>query len=148
MKVILIQDVKGLGKKDSLVNVNDGYARNYLLPRKLALEATSKNLNIMKQKQDAEKSKKAKEIAHAKEQAAELSKICVNLKAKVGENGKLFGSITNKEIAEKLSTDHKVDIDRKKIVLGEPIRSTGTFEVEVKLYPEITGKITVKVEQL
>lgn len=148
MKVILTQDVKGLGKKDSLVDVSDGYARNFLFPKKLALEASAGNVNIMKQRNDAEKGRKARELAAAKEMAQKLSKLCVHLKAKVGENGKLFGSITNKEIAEKLNSEYKIDIDKKKIILEEPIRSVGTFEVEVKLYPEVSGKLAVKIEQL
>jgi len=148
MKVILTQDVKDLGKKDSMVNVSDGHARNYLFPRKLAIEANAGNMNIMKQKNAAEKNKKDKQIDAAKALVVTLSEVTVTLKAKGGENGKLFGSITSKEIAEKLQADHKLDIDKKKIHLNDPIKTVGTFEVDVKVYPEITGKLKVVVERI
>jgi len=148
MKVILTQDVKDLGKKDSMVDVSDGHARNYLFPRKLAIEANAGNMNIMKQKNAAEKNKKNKQIEAANALVATLAEVTVSLKAKGGENGKLFGSITNKEIAEKLLADHKLDIDKKKIHLTDPIKSVGTFEVEVKIYPEISGKLKVVVDRI
>jgi len=148
MKVILTQDVKDLGKKDSMVDVSDGHARNYLFPRRLAIEANAGNMNIMKQKNAAEKNKKNKQIEAANALVATLAEVTVTLKAKGGENGKLFGSITNKEIAEKLLADHKLDIDKKKIHLTDPIKSVGTFEVEVKIYPEISGKIKVVVDRI
>jgi len=148
MKVILVEDVKGLGKKDSLVEVSDGHARNFLFPKKLALEASAGNVNTMKQKNAAEKSKKSREIEAANELVKKLSEMTVQMKAKVGENGKLFGSITSKEIAEKLENDHKLGIDKKKIHLEEPIKSIGTFEVEIKIYPEISGKLKVLVDRL
>ncbi|MEI6602066.1 MAG: 50S ribosomal protein L9 [Clostridia bacterium] len=148
MKVILTQDVKDLGKKDSMVDVSDGHARNYLFPRRLAIEANAGNMNIMKQKNAAEKNKKNKQIEAANALVATLAEVTVTLKAKGGENGKLFGSITNKEIAEKLLADHKLDIDKKKIHLTDPIKSVGTFEVEVKIYPEISGKLKVVVDRI
>jgi large subunit ribosomal protein L9 len=145
MKVILLQDVKGHGKKGDVVKASDGYARNYLFPRKLAIEATDKNLRDLKAKQAAENKRKQEEYQEAKKQAEALSKVEVVVKAKSGENGKLFGSITNKEIADTLKKDHKIDLDRKKIVLPEPIRSLGDFELEVKIYPEVAAKLKVKV---
>ncbi|MEI6131437.1 MAG: 50S ribosomal protein L9 [Bacillota bacterium] len=147
MKVILMQDVKALGKKDSMVEVSDGHARNYLFPRKLAVEASAGNVNTMKQKNTAEINKKSKEVAAAKALAARLGEVTVELTAKGGENGKLFGSITSKEIAEKLMADFKIDIDKKKIHLEEPIKTVGDFEVDVKIYPEISGKLKVKISR-
>jgi large subunit ribosomal protein L9 len=147
MKVILKQDVKGLGKAEDLVNVNDGYARNFLFPRGLAVEASASNINIMKTRKEAEKSKKARELAQARELAEKLKNILVVIKTKSGENGKLFGSITSKDISDKLKKDFKIDIDKKKIVLPEPIKSTGNFDIEVKLYPEVSGKLSVKIEE-
>jgi large subunit ribosomal protein L9 len=146
MKVILKQDVKGLGKKDDLVNVSDGYARNFLFPRGLAVEANQGNLNIMKTRKEAEKSKKDREMAHARELAEKLRNVEVVIRAKTGESGKLFGSITSKDISDKLKEDFRLDIDRKKIAMPEAIKATGSYEVDVKLYPEVSGKLKVRVE--
>jgi large subunit ribosomal protein L9 len=148
MKVILKEDVKGLGKKEQMVEASDGYARNFLFPKGLAVEATAANMNIMKTKKEAEAHKKEKEIAQAKELANKLKNITVTLKVKAGESGKLFGSITSKDVAETLKTQHKFDIDKKKLVMPDAIKAVGTFEVEVKLYPEISSKFTVKIESL
>ena len=147
MKVILKEDVKGLGSKESLVNVSDGYARNYLIPRGLAVEATSVNMNVMKTKKEAEKSKKDRELAQAKELAEKLKNGEVVIKAKAGENGKLFGSITGKDISDYLKKNHKFDIDKKKIALSDSIKALGTYEAEVKLYSGVSTKLTVKIEQ-
>ena len=147
MKVILKEDVKGLGSKESLVNVSDGYARNYLIPRGLAVEATSVNMNVMKTKKEAEKSKKDRELAQAKELAEKLKNVEVVIKAKAGENGKLFGSITGKDISDYLKKNHKFDIDKKKIALSDSIKALGTYEAEVKLYSGVSTKLTVKIEQ-
>lgn len=147
MKVILKQDVKGLGKKESMIDVNDGYARNYLIPKGLAVEATMSNINVMQTRQQAEKSKKEREIAHARELADKIKGISVVIKTKAGDNGKLFGSITSKDIADKLKSEFKLDIDKKKICLADSIKSLGTTEVDVKLYPEISAKLTIKVQQ-
>ena len=146
MKVILKQDVKSLGKKDSMVEVSDGYGRNYLIPRGLAVEASATNMNIMNTKKQAEKTKKDREHAHAVEQAAKIKDITVVIKMKAGENGKLFGSITSKDIADKLKSDHNIDIDKKKFNLHDAIKSLGTHEVELKLYPQVNAKLTVKIE--
>ena len=148
MKVILKQDVKGLGKKEQMVEASDGYARNFLLPRGLAVEATSSNVNIMKTKKEAEAQKKDREISQAKELAKKIKDITVTLKVKAGENGKLFGSITSKDVAEALKSQQKLDIDKKKLVMPDSLKAVGTFEVEVKLYSEINSKFTVKIESL
>ncbi|HHY82229.1 MAG TPA: 50S ribosomal protein L9 [Clostridiales bacterium] len=147
MKVILLQDVKGHGKKGDVVNASDGYARNYLIPNKLAIEATSKNLADLMNKKAAESKRKETELEEAKKLAEKISGLEVVVKAKCGENGKLFGSVTNKEIAETLKSRHNINIDKKKIVLSEPIRSLGSFQLEVKVYPEVSAKLNVKVEE-
>ena len=146
MKVILKQDVKGLGKKESMVNVSDGYARNFLFPKGLAVEASASNINVMNTKKDAEASKKARELEAAKALAVKLESTSVVIKTKAGENGKLFGSITSKEISEKLKAQHNLDVDKKKINLDEPLKSMGTTTVDVKLYPGVSAKLTVKIE--
>lgn len=148
MKVILKQDVKGLGKKEQMVEASDGYARNFLFPKGLAVEASATNVNIMKTKKEAEAHKKEREIAQAKEMAKKIKDITLTLKVKAGDNGKLFGSITSKDVAEAMKKDQKLEIDKKKLVMPDAIKSVGTFEVEVKLYPEISSKFTVKIESL
>ena len=148
MKVILKEDVKGLGKKEQMVEASDGYARNFLFPRGLAVEASATNVNIMKTKKEAEAQKKEREIAQAKEMAKKIKDITLTLKVKAGDNGKLFGSITSKDIAEAMKTQQKLEIDIKKLVMPDSLKSVGTFEVEVKLYPEISSKFTVKIESL
>ncbi len=145
MKVILLEDVKGHGKKGDVVNAKDGYARNYLFPNNLAIEANAANMSDLQNKQDAADRKRQDELEEAKKLAESISKLEVVVKAKSGENGKLFGSVTNKEIADIMKKDHKVIIDRKKIVLPEPIRSLGEFQLEVKVYPEVGTKLNVKV---
>ncbi|MDP4179515.1 MAG: 50S ribosomal protein L9 [Bacillota bacterium] len=147
MKVILKADVKGLGKKDNLVEVSDGYARNFLLPKGLAIEASASNINVMKSKNESEKMKKEKELAKAKETAEKIKNITVVLKAKASESGKLFGSITNKDVSDKLKSDFKLDIDKKQIILEDAIKSLGTTEANVKLYPEVSAKLKIKIEQ-
>lgn len=147
MQVILKEDVKGLGKKDELVNAKDGYARNFLLPKGLAVEATAKNMNDMKIKKQAEKNKKSQELEEAKELCEKLEKITVEFKVKAGENGRLFGSITSKDVAEQLKKKHKIKIDRRKINFSDSIKALGTYQGEAKIYPGVTGKISVKVVQ-
>lgn len=146
MKVILKQDVKGMGKKENMVEVSDGYARNYLIPRGLAVEANATNLNVMNTKKEAERTKKERELQNAKVLAEKIKNTTVVIKAKAGENGKLFGSITSMDIASKLKSDFGLDIDKKKILLHDAIKTLGTMEVEVKLYPEVSSKLTVKIE--
>lgn len=147
MKVILNQDVKGQGKKGDLIEVSDGYARNFLLPRKLASEATNENLNVLKGKKEAADYRKQQELKEAKEIAAKVEEVTVNLTAKAGENGKLFGSITSKDIAEALKMQHHIKIDKKKFVLHEGIKTLGTTIVNIKVYPDVTAKLKVKVTE-
>jgi large subunit ribosomal protein L9 len=147
MKVILKQDMKNLGKIEDLVNVSDGYARNFLIPRGIAVEATSSNVNVMNTRKEAERSKKDRELARAKTQAEKLKDFNLLIKAKSGENGKLFGSIAAKDIADGLKSSASLDIDRKKIQLHDAIKAIGTYEVEIKLYPGVSVKLNVKVEQ-
>ena len=145
MKVVLLQDVKDLGKKEQLVNVSDGYARNYLFPKKLAVEATSGKLKELEQKKNSEMKKKDKEKQAARELADKLNKSEISFKVKAGENGKLFGSITSKDVADAVKAQLKIEIDKKKIVLHDAIKSLGTYPVEIKVYPEISAEINVKV---
>lgn len=147
MKVILSKDVKGQGKKGDLVEVSDGYARNFLLPRKLATEATKENLSVMKGQKEAADYRKKKELEEAQAIAKQIADISINLTAKSGENGKLFGSITSKDIAEELVKQHHIKIDKKKFVLHDGIKTLGTTEVEIKIYPEVTAKLKVKVTE-
>ena len=145
MKVILLEDVKGQGKKGELINVSDGYARNYLLPRKLAYEATSDALNSIKLRDEAAKKKQERERQVARELAAKLSQMPVKIGMRAGSAGRLFGSVTTKEITECLKAQYGVELDHRKILLDEPIKAFGTFEVKVKLFPEISGTLFVVV---
>ncbi|MCR4435153.1 MAG: 50S ribosomal protein L9 [Clostridiales bacterium] len=147
MKVILKEDVKGLGKKENMVEVSDGYARNFLIPKGLAVEANSANIHVMKTRQEAEKTKKERELANARALAEKIKGMVLVIKTKAGENGKLFGSITNKYISDRLKKDFNLDIDKKKINMSDAIKSLGTTEVEIKLYTDVSAKLTVKVEQ-
>ena len=145
MVVILLKDVKGTGKAGDIVKVSDGYARNMLLPRGLAQLATDGNMrNLEKAKADAAE-KKAQEKAKAEELKAKIENLTVTINTKAGEGGRLFGSITSKDIADALKAQHKVDVDKKKFALDSPIKQRGEFSVEVKLYPEISAKLSVKV---
>jgi large subunit ribosomal protein L9 len=145
MKVILKQDVKNLGKANTLVNVNDGYARNYLIPKGLAVMADSTAINEMKMRSDAENTKKERELANAEKIAGKLSDVTVVFHSKAGENGKLFGSITGKDIADKLEKDFSINVDKRKINLPEAIRTLGVHEVEIKLYKGVSSVIKVNV---
>ncbi len=147
MQVILKQDVKGQGKKGQMVNVSDGYARNYLLPRGLAEVASKTNINVLKGKQESLEYRKKKELEEALEIAEKMKEIKVVLKAKAGENGKLFGSVTSKDVSEALTNQHHIKIDKKKFVMPDGIKTLGTTEVDVKIYTEVTGKLRVVVEQ-
>lgn len=147
MQVVLLEDVKALGKKGQIVNVNDGYARNFILPKKLGVEATSKNLNDLKlQKANAER-QAAEQLAAAKDLAARIEALSVNLTMKAGEGGRAFGSVSGKEIAAAVSEQLGLDIDKKKMVLPEPIKTFGTHEVPVKLHKDVTAKLSVKVTE-
>ena len=147
MKVILIQDVKSLGKKGEIVNVNDGYARNFILPKKLGAEATAKNLNDLKLQKNNEKKVAQENLDAAKELAAELAAGKVELAIKVGEGGRTFGSVSSKEIAAAVKEQMKLDVDKKKIVLKENIKTLGTHIVNVKLHPEVTAELKVVVKE-
>ncbi len=145
MKVVLLQDVKGQGKKDELINVSDGYARNFLFPKKLAVEADAKILNDIKNKEAARLRKIELEKAAARETAEKLQALVVKIKIQQGGDGKFYGSVTTKDIAEGLLAQHKIEIDKRKIVMPSPIKAYGSYSVDVKLYPEIAGKINVLV---
>ena len=145
MRVILLKDVKGQGKKDDVVKVSAGYARNFLFKNNLAVEATPGNLKALKARQSKAEEREAAEKEAAEKLKNEIEKITVTIKAKAGEGGRLFGSITNKQIADKLKKDYKHKVDRRKIELNEPIRSLGHTKVPVKLHPEVTATINVHV---
>lgn len=147
MKVILLQDIRGKGKKGQMIEASDGYARNYLLPRKMAIEATADNINTMKMNDKAKAEQAAREKAQAQEFAEKLKDITVELTGKAGTGGRLFGSITSAEVAEALKKQHGIAIDKKKIVQDEPIKSFGTFTLKAKLGYEITASITVHVSE-
>ena len=146
MKVMLLQDVKGQGKKDQIVEVSDGYARNFLLPKKLAIIADAKAINEAKNKESSNLHKIEVARNDAKAIADKLSKIVVTIKESAGNDNRLYGAVTTKDISERLNKDHGIIIDKKKMVLNESIKTFGTYKVEVKLYgAEITGTITVQV---
>lgn len=147
MKVILLEDVKSLGKKGDIINANDGYARNYILPKKLGVEATPKNLNDLKLKKANEDKVAAQLLQNAKDFAKELEEQSVVVKMKAGEGGKAFGSVSTKEIATAYKEQYKKEIDKKKIVLPEAIKNFGVYEVKVKLHPQVSGVLKVKVEE-
>ena len=147
MKVILLEDVKSLEKKGQIVDVSDGYARNFILAKKLGLEATSKNLNDLKLKKAHEDKLAAQRLQEAKDFAAKLEGLQVTLKIKAGEGGKLFGSISSKEIAEAAKEQLGLEIDKKKLVLPNPIKAIGTTDVPVKLHPQVTGELKVIVQE-
>lgn len=145
MKVIFNTDVRGQGKKGEMKEVSDGYARNYLLPRKLATEATADNINTMKLKEKAKAAQIAKEKAQAEENAKKLSAVQVTIKAKAGNGGKLFGAVTSQEISRALKEQHDMDIEKNKIVQADPIKNFGSYTVKAKLGYEINGSINVLV---
>ena len=145
MKVILKKDVKGLGKKEQMVEVSDGYAKNFLLPKGVAVLANATNVNIMKTKKEAEKRKKEKDIEKANKLAKEIKNITLEIKAKSGGAGRLFGSITSKDIVEKLKQDFNIDIDKRKLNLQDSIKTLGEHDIEIKLYTNINTKLKVKV---
>ena len=147
MKVVLLQDVKDIGKKDQVVNVSDGYARNFLLAKGLATEATKSNLNDLKGKQESIEYKIKTDTDEAKKIAEQMKEIVVNLKAKAGDNGKLFGSITSKDVAEALTNQYHIKLDKKKFVLPDGIKTLDVTEVTVKLYTGVTGTLRVNVEK-
>ena len=147
MKVILTEDVKSLGKKGEIVNVNDGYARNFILPKKLGIEATSKNINDLKLQKQNEEKVAQEHLEAAQELAKKLEAAKVELKIKMGEGGKAFGSVSSKEIAEEVKKQMDLTIDKKKVQLKEAIRTLGTHNVPVKLHPKVTAELKVVVKE-
>ena len=147
MKVILTQDIKGKGKKDQLIEVSDGYARNFLLPKGLAKEATNTNINIMNGQNESEAYRKQVALDEANAQKAKMEEVTVTLTAKAGENGKLFGSITSKDVAEALTMQHHIKLDKKKFVMPDGIKMLGTTVVDVKIHQGVTGKLKVVVKE-
>ena len=145
MKVILLQDLKGVGKKDEVINASDGYARNFLLPKKMGVEANAENMSKLKAKQDSNNYKKSVEKEKALDIAEKLKSITLKISVKSGENQKIFGSITAKEIAENLKEQYKIEIDKKKIDLKEPIKVLGVNTVSVKLFEGVMGSLKVQV---
>ena len=145
MKVILKSDIKGVGKKDEVINASDGYARNFLLPKNLAVEANSENMSKLKSKQDANAYKKGQEKEEAKKTADKLSKILLKVPVKSGENGKIFGGVSAKEISELLKSEYKIEIDKKKIEVKETIKTLGTRTITIKLYEGIVGSLKIDV---
>lgn len=146
MIVILIKDVKGVGKAGEVVKVSDGYARNMLLPKGFATEATEGNIKNLEKQKAIQEAKKEAELAEARAQAEKIGQFKVEIATKSGEGGKLFGSITSKDIAEALEAQHKITVDKRKILLENPIKHTGEFELDVKLYPEVTAKLKVSIK--
>lgn len=147
MKVILLTDVKGKGKKGQMIEVSDGYARNYMLPRKLAIEATTDAINTMRMNDKATQERQARERAEALETSRKLKEMTLVVKAKGGGAGRLFGSVTNQEIADALKANTGIVLDKRKIVIDEPIKNVGTYTVKCKLGYEIVGQLTVKIEE-
>ncbi len=147
MKVILLQDVKGKGKKGQMIEVSDGYARNYMLPRKIAMEATADAVNTMRMNDKAAAEKAAKERAEALDISHKLRQMTLVVKAKGGGAGRLFGSVTNQEIADSLKAASGISLDKRKIVISDPIKNVGTYTVTCKLGYEISAPLTVKIEE-
>ena len=148
MKVILLQDIRGKGKKGQMLEVSDGYARNFMLPRKLAVEATPDAINTMKMNDKATQERIAREKAAAMETAKKLRAMTLVVKAKGGGAGKLFGSVTNQEIADALNANAGISLDKRKIVIAEPIKNVGTYTVQCKLGYEINAPLAVKIEEI
>ena len=147
MKLILLEDVKSVGKKGDLINASEGYAKNFLLPKKLAVEATKSNLNDYELKQKADAKRRQEELEKAQETAAALKDKVVTIKVKTGGNGKLFGSVTNKDVADAIVEQTKLEIDKKKVSIGDPIKMVGERTAVVKLHPKVSAEVTIKIEE-
>ena len=145
MKVILLSDIKGVGKKDQVIEASDGYARNFLFPKKLAVEANSTNMNNLKAKQESNQYRKDVEKQEAQKIAEKLKGIMLKVRVKAGENGKIFGGVTSREISEGLKKDYNIVIDKKKIMLADTVKTLGTITVDIKLYEGVTGKLKVDI---
>ena len=147
MKIILLQDEKKLGKKGDIIEASEGYARNYILPKKIGVEATAKNMNDLKLQKANQERIAQEQLDAAKALAADLESKIVVVKIKAGEGGKTFGSVSSKEIAAALKEQHQIEIDKKKLQLAAALKNFGSYEVTVKLHPQVTGKVTVKVTE-
>ena len=145
MKVILKADIKGVGKKDQVINASDGYARNFLFPKNLAVEANTENMSKLKAKQDSNAFNKCQEKENAEELAQKISKILLKIKVKSGTNGKIFGGVSSKEIAENLETQYNIKVDKKKIDLKDAIKTLGTFNIDIKLYEGVIAKVKIDI---
>ena len=145
MKVILLDNIKGVGKKDEVINASDGYARNYLFPKNLAIEAKAENMSKLKNKQDSAQHKKNVEKEKAIEIANKLKNLTLIIKVKAGDNGKIFGGVTAKEISEELKNQFNIDVDKKKIVLNENIKNLGNFNITIKLFEGVSGIVKINV---
>lgn len=145
MKVILLDNIKGVGKKDEVINASDGYARNFLFPKKLAVEANAENMSKLNNKKEANNYRKDLEKQEAQEIAKKLKGILLKMRVKAGENGKIFGGVTAKEISESLKTQYNMEIDKKKVDLKEPIKTLGSFQVNIKLYEGVVGTLKLEV---
>lgn len=148
MKVILLADIKNVGKKDEVINASDGYARNFLFPKKLAVPADAGNMSRLNAKKSSEAHKKELELEDAKKIADKIKDITLSIKVKAGENGKIFGGVTSKEISEELKKVYKIEIDKKKIMLKENIKNLGRYSVDVKLYEGVIAKLVISIESL
>lgn len=148
MKVILLQDVKDIGKKDDIVNVSDGYARNFLFPRKWAMEATENAIKVVERKREAERRKEAEARAAAEQIAVKLKNKVVILKVKCGEKGRLYGSVTAQEVADAIKAGYDVEVDKRKVEIKEPVRQLGDYEVNVRLYPNVSSKMILRVKNI
>ena len=146
MKVILLQDVKTLGKKGDTIDVNDGYARNYILPKKIGVEATNANVNDLKLQKANQAKVEKEQLDNAKALGEKIESISVTVPIKVGEGGRAFGAVTGKEIAKALSEQHKIEVDKKKIVLSDSLKSVGSFDVPIKLHTKVTASLKVHVD--
>ncbi|MBP5471125.1 MAG: 50S ribosomal protein L9 [Lachnospiraceae bacterium] len=147
MKIILLQDEKKLGKKDDIINASDGYARNYILPKGIGVEATAANINDLKLQKANEKKIADEKLAEAQALSEKLGSLSVKTSIKTGAGGRSFGSVSSKEIAEECAKQHGITLDKKKIVLDEAIKAPGTYNVQVKLHPQVTATLSVKVEE-
>ena len=145
MKVILLSDVKGIGRKDEIINANDGYARNFLLPKGLAVEANNSNLSKLKAKQDSKAYKKEEDKKEALKIKDQIEKITLKIEVKAGENGKIFGGVTSKEISDKLKAQNNIEVDKKKIELKETIKTVGNFTVTLKLFEGVVAKLKLEI---
>lgn len=148
MKVILLQDVKDIGKKDDIANVSDGYARNFLFPRKWAMEATDSAIKVVERKRAAERRKEAEARAAAEETAAKLKNKVVILKVKCGDKGRLYGSVTAQEVADAIQAGYGVEVDKRKVEIKDPVRQLGDYEVIVRLYTGVSSKMILRVKNI